>query len=172
MRLSPERRVRARPRIETARSVVNRLGVVGEVERTVGLLDHARVGHPFLRLGLRLEVTSHEPRNRGTHQVARETGQALEQLSARLRRTDLHHLTQQHGAGVHADVHLHQAHTRLPIAAHDGPLNGSRTTPAREQRTMHVEAAQARCFEHVLRQDLSVGDHQREVQVELTQLVA
>ncbi len=70
-------------------------------------------------------------------------------------------LGQQHVAGVQARVHLHDGDARLGIAGLDRAMDGRGAAPARQQRAVDVQAAQARQVQHPLRQDQSIGrDHQ------------
>jgi hypothetical protein len=55
----------------------------------------------------------------------------LEQLATRLVLVDIKDATGEHGARVHAHVHLHEAHAGLRVAAHHRPLNGRSPAPAR-----------------------------------------
>jgi hypothetical protein len=52
------------------------------------------------------------------------------------------------------------------VAGHDRPLDRRGAAPARQQRGVQVEAAQARRVQHLRGQDLAEGDHHGGVQFE------
>ena len=63
--------------------------------------------------------------------------------------------------------HAHDRDARALVASEDGPLHGSGAAPARQQRRMHVHAAQRRHGEHRVGQDAAVGRHAHDVGVKL-----
>ena len=66
----------------------------------------------------------------------------------------------QHRAGIQPFLHLHDGHAGDGIAGQYRALDRRRPAPAWQQRTVDVEAAQARCVEHGARQDQAIGsDH-------------
>jgi folate-dependent phosphoribosylglycinamide formyltransferase PurN len=114
------------------------------------------------------------PRWRGAAPIQRailagdeESGVDLMQMEAGLdtgpvlleRRTPL----EQHGAGVEAGFHLHQVDAAFFVTGEDRALDRRRAAPARQQRGMHVPAAEARQRKHGLRQDQAIGDHHQQV---------
>ena len=70
------------------------------------------------------------------------------------------------GAGVEPCVHLHDGDAGLAVAGEDGALDRRRAAPARQQRGMDVEAAEARRLEHRLRQDQAIGRDHRGIEAE------
>ena len=56
------------------------------------------------------------------------------------------------GTGVESGIHLHDADAGFAIACFNSTLDGGGTAPARQQRSMDVEATVARDVEHGLRQ--------------------
>ena len=75
---------------------------------------------------------------------------------------DLEH----HRPGIKPFVHAHDGDARLDVSRHDGPLDRSSTTPARQQRGMDIEAAFQRGFENGLRQQQSIGHNHRRIGLE------
>jgi hypothetical protein len=74
---------------------------------------------------------------------------------------------EQYRAGVQPGVHLHDRDAGLGVAREDGALDRRGATPARQQRSVHVEAAEPRCRQNRLRQDQAVGRHHRGVEIKL-----
>ena len=68
---------------------------------------------------------------------------------------------QQHLAGVQARVHLHDGHAGGGVACLNGAVNRCRSAPARQQRSMNVQAAESGQVEQPLRQHQAIGgDHE------------
>ena len=66
----------------------------------------------------------------------------------------------QHRPGIEPGLHLHDGDAGFGIAGQDRALDRRRAAPARQQRGVDVDAAEARHVEHRLRQDQAVGgDH-------------
>ncbi len=162
-RLAVERRRRPRPRVHTAHEVAHGLRVARPVDDAGRLLEHRRVRRPSIVLG------------RG-HGGARGDGvQRLEQRrSADLRQPRgqrpggvvlAHGLAphQQHRAGVHPLVELHDRHAGLGLAVDDRPLHRRGAAVGRQHRPVHVDAAPGERVEHRARQDLPVRDHHGDV---------
>ena len=110
-RLAVERSVRAREtdrrRAAGARSSRRRLA---PVDRRFGLLDLVRVGHAVVRLRRarqRAAAASRPAPRRSARRRARPAGRAASRRCRR--RAIVRRLDQQHGAGVEAGVHLHDA---------------------------------------------------------------
>ena len=85
--------------------------------------------------------------------------QTVEQLTGGFGFADRGFVRQQHIAGIQTLGHLHGGNTRLFVARDNRPLDRRGTAPARQQRTMHVDAAVRRNIEHRLGQQLAVGHH-------------
>ena len=81
-------------------------------------------------------------------------------------RTDIRPGGEKNRTLVEPDAHAHDLHTGDSIAGHDRALDGRRPTPSRQKRAMKVERAKARRLQHLMCQDLSVGDHHGKVEVE------
>ena len=76
---------------------------------------------------------------------------------------------EQHRPGIQASFHLHHGHPAFRVAGLDRPLDRRRTAPARQQRGVTVDAAEARNIQHHLRQDQAVGHHHQQVGLERCQ---
>ena len=85
--------------------------------------------------------------------------QTVKKFACGLLLTDLGLVSQQHIAGVQTFRHLHGGNACHFIARDDCPLNRRRTAPARQQRTVHVDAAVRRDIEHRLGQQLAVSHY-------------
>src|SRR5262249_10234093 len=60
-------------------------------------------------------------------------------------------------------IHLHEGDPRLGLSSRDGPCDWRRAAIFGEQRSMHVDASETRSREHVLREDASVRNDERDV---------
>jgi hypothetical protein len=98
---------------------------------------------------------------RAHDQAGAERGQAVVQAGSGVVGQDGLALDQQHVAGIEAGVHLHDRDAGLGVAGLDRAMDRRGAAPARQQRAVDVQAAQARQVQHPLRQDQAVGgDHQ------------
>ena len=147
------RRVRRARRLHFARRERN---VVVRRQVQLALLDLRGVGDLLLVLlrplgSVALDV--HEGSEQG---VRAQVGQLIGKLGGAFAVDDggAAHAV---GTCVQALLHAHDAHARLLVARQDGSLDGRGAAPARQQRRVHVEAAEARDVEHLLRQDGAVG---------------
>ncbi|MNQ62298.1 hypothetical protein D3C85_766380 [compost metagenome] len=70
---------------------------------------------------------------------------------------------EQHRPGVQARFHLHHGDPGFGIAGLHRTLDRRGAAPARQQRGVAVDAAQARDVQHHLRQDQAVGHHHQQV---------
>jgi hypothetical protein len=68
-------------------------------------------------------------------------------------------LTPPHGAGVQAFFHLHDAYAALRVAGFDGALNRRGTAPARQQRSMDIQATQGRAVQRPRGKQQTIGHH-------------
>ena len=78
--------------------------------------------------------------------------------------------SRRHRAGVEAFLHAHEVDAGLGVAGHDRALHRRRAAPARQQRSVNVEAAEFRRGEHGRRQDETVGGDDRDVRGESAEL--
>ena len=95
-----------------------------------------------------------------------ERGKHVVQRTAGGLRSNGHCLRGQDGAGVETFVHSHDGDARLLIARHDRTLDRRGAPPARQQRSMGIDAAEPRRGKHGRRQDQAVGDRDREVRTQ------
>ncbi len=61
---------------------------------------------------------------------------------------------------------LHDRDARLPVSGDDGTVHRRRSTPARQERRVHVNHAERRDAEQLVGQELAVGRHDAEVRRE------
>jgi len=76
----------------------------------------------------------------------------------------------QHVAGIKSGVHLHDGDAGFPVAGENGALDGRGSSPARQQRTVHVDATETGNVQHRLRQDQAVSGHHHQVGLQRRQL--
>ena len=81
-------------------------------------------------------------------------------------RRDPANVTQQHGAGIQPFIHLHDGDTGLGIARQDRSLHWRRAAPARQQRSVDIEAAVTRYLQHRLRQNQPISRHHHHVGIQ------
>ena len=95
--------------------------------------------------------------------------QTVKKFACGLPLTNLGLIGEQHIAGVQTFRHLHGGNTRLFVARDDRPLDRSGAAPARQQRTVHVDAAVRRDIEYRLGQQLSVCHYDDNLGCQLAQ---
>ena len=95
--------------------------------------------------------------------------QAVKKFACGLLLTDLGLIGEQHIAGVQTLRHLHGGNACHFIARDDRPLDRSGAAPARQQRTVHVDAAVRRDIEHRLGQQLAVCHYDDNLGCQLAQ---
>ena len=96
------------------------------------------------------------------HNEARtERGQLVVKRCRRIVRVDRDACGAQHGTRIESRIHLHERDTRLRIARFQRPMDRRGAAPARQQRSMDIDAAVARNVEHLLgqQQPISGDDH-------------
>ena len=136
------------------------------VDARLARVDLLGVGDASLGLRPAIEPTALE-RRQGMHQQrGAACGERVMQFARRHVAADGDAGFQADRAGVEALVEPHDRHAALPVAGHDGAVDGRRAPPARQQRGMQVEGAVARAVENWLRQDDPVGHDHRGIGVE------
>ncbi len=75
----------------------------------------------------------------------------------------VHGSLQEDGAGIQGRLHAHEGDAGLAVAGEERALNGRGAAPARQQRGVHIDAAEPRRIEQRLRQNEPVGDHDQHV---------
>ena len=103
-----------------------------------------------------------EIRKHGDHQLRAYLRQFVGQLASGLRR-DRGASFQTDRSCVEPGLHLHDAHACFGITRQDRALDRRGAPPAREQRSVNVEAAEPRGVEDWARQDEAVGRDHRNV---------
>ena len=73
---------------------------------------------------------------------------------------------QQDGTGIEPGFHPHGGDPGLAVTGGDRGLDRSRAPMSRQQRSVQIDAAEARQREQRSRKDLTEGDHHRDVDVE------
>ena len=95
--------------------------------------------------------------------------QTVKKFACGLLLTDLGLIGEQHIAGVQTFRHLHGGNACHFIARDDRPLDRSGAAPARQQRTVHVDAAVRRDIEYRLGQQLAVCHYDDNLGCQLAQ---
>ena len=95
--------------------------------------------------------------------------QTVKKFACGLLLTNLGLIGEQHIAGVQTLRHLHGGNACHFIARDDRPLNRSGAAPARQQRTVHVDAAVRRNVKHRLGQQLAVCHYDDNLRCQLAQ---
>ncbi len=130
------------------------------------LLQLSRVGHAVAGLRRLRERSRRKGVDCVHDQPGGERGKHVVQRAAGGLRPDGHRLRRKDRAGIEALVHSHDGDARLRIARHDRTLDRRGTPPARQQRSMGIDAAEPRRGKHGRRQDQAVGDRDREVRTQ------
>jgi hypothetical protein len=125
--------------------------------------EAARVGGAFSRLWLRVNGAVRQTRQHCDQEVGAALGQPRLERASGFIRCDWRGFSGEDGAGVEANIHLHDRDARLRIPGEDRPDNRCCAAVARQQRGMHVDGAEPRNREQWRRNDLAVGDHQVQV---------
>ena len=121
--------------------------VVGEQVK-LALLDLVGIRHARLFLRRPPDATGLKLRQRRKQRMRAQIGK----LVGKKRRVFVGHVDgPAHAviARVKAFLHAHDAHAGLFVASKDGALDGRGTAPARQQRSMHVQAAKTRNGKHL-----------------------
>jgi len=125
-----------------------------------------RVGGQAVVLYLATQLAGSQLGHGFDHGLGAERGQTIMQAAASVLGSDGGGHLEQHGAGVQARFHLHHGDAAAGVAGLDGALDRRRAAPARQQRGVAVDAAQARSIQHHLWQDQAIGDHYHQVRRE------
>jgi hypothetical protein len=167
--LAQERGDCTRPGLHAAHQVVELAGALGPVEAARLLGEHGGVGGLGVVLGLRLQLAGQVARNLLERELGADVRQLGRQGDGGVLRQDGQLGLGEHGARVHADVHLHERHAGDGVAVDDRPLDRGRAAVLGQQGGVDVHAAELRQIEDLLRQDLAVGHHHDQRGVEFAQ---
>jgi hypothetical protein len=129
------------------------------IQRGLGLVNFGGVAHAFCGLGRARQSAAPQALQGLNHQRSTQLGQLVVQAARVVLGADGQSLHQQHVAGVQARIHLHDGHAGVRVARLDGAVYGRRPPPARQQRGVDVDAAQAGQGQRPGRQDQAVGGH-------------
>ena len=149
--------------VEGAHAPGDHVGRQRPVDRCFGLLDLVGIGDAGLGLRGAGQATAGGHLQSFDDQPSAQAGQAVVQHGRGVVGTDGLALDQQHVAGVQSRIHLHDGDAGLGIAGLDRAVDGGGPTPARQQRAVDVEAAQARQVQRPLLQDQAIGGHHHHV---------
>ncbi len=164
-RLAAQRGGRAGPRIRAAHQVAHLARGLVPVDRAVRLAEQRRVaGQRVVLRGLDRRALL-DRGQRLDERLGADRGQALGQAARCVVVADRLSPGQEHRAGVHALVELHDGDAGLLLAADDRPLDRRGPAVRGQERRVHVDAALREGVEHGARQDLAVGDDDGEIGV-------
>ena len=68
-------------------------------------------------------------------------------------------------ARINAMPNTHNGNASNLITSKNGTLNGSRTTPTRQQRSMDIHNTKRRHMQHLIRQNATIGSHTENISV-------
>mgnify|MGYP000190324083 CR=1 FL=1 len=144
-------------RVESAHAAFDLLGAFVPVNGGLALVDLVRVVHALgaLRRGAQA-ARRHRPQGIDDQPRA-QPRQRIVQRGRGVVRPDGQARLKQHIPGIEALVHLHDRDAGFHVTRFDGALDRRRTAPARQQRGVDVQAAQAGRHEHPARQDQAIG---------------
>ena len=152
-------RLRHRPGIECANLPVDLRGRPRPVDRCFFLANLRRVGNTVRRLRTRRCRALRNRVERIEQCLRTERCEAVMQACAGFARVDRYCTREQHRPGVETGLHLHDRYAGLGIAGGNRALNRRSTAPARQQRSVNVDAAEPRRLQDGLRKQQSVrGD--------------
>jgi hypothetical protein len=117
------------------------------VERGLGLDDLRRERRELGSLRRCDRAAGQEVGQRSRERLRRERREPFVERGRRVLAVDRRRAHEVDGAGVEACVHLHHTDARRGVTREHGALNRRRAAPARQDRSVQVDAAQARPFE-------------------------
>ena len=143
--------------------------ILAPVEERLRLRNLLRVGDAGL--GLRhFDRRAKRQRIDGlTHELRAEPGQPIGKASRRIGRSDIDRAAREQGPGVEPLFHAHDCDTGDLIPRQDGALNRRGSAPARQERGVDIEAAEAGGAERGGRQDQAIGHHDQGIQLQIMQ---
>src|SRR5438105_283325 len=156
-RLTFECRLGHRPGIEGPDLALDLEGIAAPVDARLGLLDAGCIRDALGGLGAGREAGS-QAIERLQERRGAEARERLVERATGVARGNGEPALQQHRAGVPTRVPLHDRDPGLGVDEDGCPLDGRRSTPARQERGVDVEAPQGRQRENLAWQDQSVGD--------------
>ncbi len=110
-----------------------------------------------------MQRAARKRRQRPHHEVGAQPHEPVVEFAGGHVGPDRHALDHGDGARIEPLLHAHHGDARLGVARHDGALDRGGAAPAREKRSMEVEAAERRLAEDAARQDHAVGDDDGDV---------
>ena len=158
-----------RPRIEGADQAVQFAGRTLPVNRRDLLVQLVGVGRQGVVLHFALQGSGSQTFDCLDYRRWAQFGQPVVQTAAGVFAADRGADLEQHRSGVQPGFHLHHGHAGFAVTRFDRALNRRRAAPARQQRGMAVDAAQAGNIQYRLRQDQTVGHHYQQIGPEVGQ---
>ena len=153
-------------RIEGTYVTTHFRGGARPVDAQLFLVDLGGIGDAGLRLRLEDQAARGQLIQRRHNGLGANVGQTVMQGAGGIGLEDGHHVTCAHRPRVQPRFHLHDADAGLGVASLDGPLDGGRTAPARQQRGMDVQATQPGQIQHRLRQQQAIRGHHHHVRLQ------
>jgi FlaG/FlaF family flagellin (archaellin) len=136
------------------------------VEHSFLLAELVCVGDALGRLVHRLDAPPQQAVEGRHDQPRAKIGQAVVHALGGVGGGNRRAFRQQHRAGIETFVHAHDGDAGLGVAGEDGAMDGGGAAPARQQRSMDVDAAEDRRIEEAFGQDMAVGDDDGGIEVE------
>ncbi len=133
------------------------------------LLEHGRIGCQLLLLGFRREVAGQDVIQITAQHCAAQLSQPVVQAARRVRRQDGHRFLHVNRAGIKAGFHAHQGDAGDIVPGQYGVLDWRSPSPSRQQRGVHVVAAQGRQFQYMRAQDLTKSSYNNGLRLPLQQ---
>ena len=140
----------------------DRDGVGAPIDRRFALVDLMGIGAPSARCARKIR----RPAARSgsiRRSIRAPIARAARQFAGGLVRADRRADFARDRAGVESFLHPHEIDAGLGVAGHQRALNRRGAAPARQQRSVEIEAAQLRRRQNRRRQDQAVGDDDGDV---------
>src|SRR5271157_1240184 len=157
--------VRAGPGSEAAHAPRDLFRGERPIDAAILLLQHRRQGGELMILRNRNNLTALPPAQRLHHQFGPDRAQTLPERLRGVVAPDLDLALQQNIARIQSGVDPHRGDAGHALAANDRPGNWSRPAVLGQQRGVQVEAAKPRQRDHPGRQDVTVGNDNDQVRL-------
>ena len=136
----------------------------GQIKQAFRLIDFGGITGQGIILLLRFDIIPLA--QRPDNQLRADLCQFVVQFSAGRFRRDFGFAFQQHVAGIQPGVHFHCRNAAFFVAGLNCPLDRRRAAPSRQQRTVNVDTAERKGFQHRRRQNQTIGGNHRHIGVE------
>ena len=128
------------------------------IDQRFFLADLRRIRRTLCGLRTRRQRSSDHPIQGFDHRLGTHLRQAVMQRARRVGTRDGGRFLEQHRARIETRVHLHDGHAGLRIACEQRAMDRRGSAPARQQRSMDVDATHRRHGQHRGREYQTVGD--------------